>query len=244
VSGVTVAFEIVEHPARACAALMVGAAVGGGNLVLAGGSTPRAAYEEFIRAVFAVGLDLTNTTLWLGDERCVAPDDERSNYHMIREALLEPLGERAWPTVQRIKGELEPEAAADDYERRLRAAGPPDFDLVLLGIGPDGHTASLFPGQPSLFVRDRLAVAVSEAGLEPFVPRVSMTIPALTATRQLVVLAEGEGKAEAIAEAFGPEAKPEAHVPASLLAAETKLITVLIDHAAARGLEGVGPRAR
>jgi 6-phosphogluconolactonase len=239
----SVAVEIVARPARACAALMVGAALGGGNIVLAGGSTPREAYEEFVAAVDAVGLDLANTTFWLGDERCVEPDDPRANYRMIRESLLEPLGDRVAPTVARIHGELGPEAAADDYERRLRAAGPPEFDLVILGIGPDGHTASLFPGQPSLAVRDRLAVGVPEAGLEPFVPRVSLTLPALAATRQLVVLAAGESKAEAIAAAFGPQAEPDARVPASLLVPEAKLITVLTDAAAAARLPGVALRA-
>ncbi|MGH2868593.1 MAG: 6-phosphogluconolactonase [Solirubrobacteraceae bacterium] len=238
----SVTFEIVDHPARACAALMVGAALGGGDIVLAGGSTPRAAYQEFVDAVDAVGLDLKSTTFWLGDERCVEPDDERANYRMIRESLLEPLGDGAAPTMERIHGELGPDAAADDYERRLRAAGPPEFDLVILGIGPDGHTASLFPGQSSLVVRNRLAVGVPEAGLEPFVPRVSMTVAALTATRQLVLLAAGEDKAEAIAAAFGPQAEPEAQVPASLLVPEAELLTVLMDDAAAAGLPGKDPR--
>ena len=76
----TVSLEIVEDPARACAAMLVSSAIGGGEIVLAGGSTPRAAYEEFVRAVQKVGLDLTRTTLWIGDERCVGPDDDRSNF--------------------------------------------------------------------------------------------------------------------------------------------------------------------
>lgn len=234
----SVSVEIAEHPARACAALMIGAATRGGNIVLAGGSTPRAAYEHFVHAVSAVGVDLAQTTFWLGDERCVAPDDDRSNYAMIKGALIDPLADRTRVRVQRIEGELGPEAAADDYEHRLREAGPPSFDLVLLGIGPDGHTASLFPGQPSLSVRDRLAVGVPEAGLEPFVPRVSLTLPALTAARHVVVLAEGSGKAQALGEAFGPDAEPGPHVPASLLVADAKVLTVLVDAAAAAGLDG------
>jgi 6-phosphogluconolactonase len=236
----SVNFEVVEHPARACAALMVGAATRGGSIVLAGGSTPRAAYEHFVHAVSAVGLDLDQTTFWVGDERCVDPDDDRANSKMIQGALVAPLAGRTRVHVERIHGELGPDAAADDYEQRLRAAGPPSFDLVLLGIGPDGHTASLFPGQPSLFVRDRLAVGVPEAGLAPFVPRVSLTLPALAGARHVVVLAEGSSKAEAIAEAFGKDAEAGPHIPASMLAPETKLLTVLIDRHAAAGLDELG----
>jgi 6-phosphogluconolactonase len=230
---VSVDVEVLEDPARACAALMVGAALGGGHIVLAGGSTPKAAYEDFVDAVRAVGLDVSRTTFWLGDERCVDPDDERANYRMIKESLLDPLGT---PTMMRIKGELGPDVGAEDYERQLRDAGPPEFDLVLLGIGPDGHTASLFPDQESLSVTDRLAVGVPQAGLEPFVPRITLTFPALAAARQLVVLASGESKADAVARSFGPDARPDQHVPCSILAGEADQLTLLADAAAARAL--------
>jgi 6-phosphogluconolactonase len=232
----TLAFEVVENPARACAAMMVSAAIGGGEIVLAGGSTPKAAYQEFVRAVQTVGLDLSRTTFWLGDERCVEPDDDRSNFKMIKQSLLDPLAELTQPVVHRIKGELGPLRGADDYERELRAAGPPEFDLVLLGIGPDGHTASLFPGQESLFEHARLAVGVPEAGLEPFIPRVTLTVGALTTSHQIVFLAEGSSKADAVAKAFGADSEPEPHVPASLLVPEAKLITVLLDRDAAAGV--------
>lgn len=233
----TVSFEIVEEPARACAAMMVSAAVGGGQIVLAGGSTPKAAYVEFVHAVETVGMDLSRTTFWMGDERCVAPDDDRSNFKMIKESLLDPLAHVTTPAMRRMKGELGPEKGAEEYERELRQAGPPGFDLLLLGIGPDGHTASLFPGQSTLSERQRLVVGVPQAGLEPFVPRISMTIPALTASQQIVILAAGESKADAIAEAFGRDSEPDPRVPASLLAPDAKLITVLLDHDAASGLE-------
>jgi len=233
----TLAFEIVEDPAGACAAAMVSVAKGGGEIVLAGGSTPKAAYGQFVQAVRSDGVDLSKTTFWLGDERCVEPDDDRSNFKMIKESLLDPVAGLARPQVNRIEGELGPERAADSYERRLREAGRPQFDLVLLGIGPDGHTASLFPNQQSLFERSRLAVGVPEAGLEPFVPRVTLTVGALTSSRQIIFLAEGSSKADAIAAAFGPESAPGPHVPASLLAPTAKQITVLLDRDAAAGLE-------
>jgi 6-phosphogluconolactonase len=234
----SVTFEVVEDPARACAALMVSAAIGGGEIVLAGGSTPKAAYERFVDAVKAVGLSLAGSRFWIGDERCVDPEDERSNYRMIKETLIDPLDGVTSVDVERIRGELGPDPAADDYEQRLRAAGPPTFALVLLGIGPDGHTASLFPGQPTLAERTRLVVGVPEAGLEPFVPRVSLTIPALTSSRRIVFLASGESKADAIAEAFGLDSDPDPAVPSSLLVPDAKQITVLLDRAAAKR---VGP---
>jgi 6-phosphogluconolactonase len=238
----TVSFEIVEDPARGCAALMVGAAIGGGDIVLTGGSTPRAAYQHFVEAVQRVDLDLTPTTFWVGDERCVDPEDERSNYRMIKESLLDPLGDRA-PRFERIKGELGPDEGAADYEQRLQRlspTAPPQFDLLLLGIGSDGHCASLFPGQPSLSERTRLVVGVPEAGLEPFVPRVSMTLPVLAAARQIVFLATGDSKADAIARAFGPDAEPDPATPSSLLVPEAGAISVLVDEAAASRLYFTG----
>jgi 6-phosphogluconolactonase len=230
---VTLQIEVVEDPARACAAMLLGAAAGGGHLVLAGGSTPRAAHAEFVEAVRAVELDLSRTTVWFGDERCVVPEDERSNYRMVKESLLDPLGDAAPADVRRIKGELGPREAADEYDRALRDAGPPEFELVLLGIGPDGHTASLFPDQPSLSERSRLAVGVPQAGLEPFVPRVTLTLPALALARHVAFLASGASKANAVAAAFGPDAKPDPHIPSSMLAPIAKAITVLLDPAAA-----------
>jgi 6-phosphogluconolactonase len=235
----TVSFEIVDDPARGCAALMVGAAIGGGDIVLTGGSTPRAAYRHLVEAVQSVDIDLSDTTFWVGDERCVDPEDDRSNYKMIKESLLDPLGDRA-PRFMRMKGELGPEEGAEDYEEMLKAAGSPKFDLLLLGIGPDGHCASLFPGQKSLTERRRLVVGVPQAGLEPFVPRISMTLPALAAARHIAFLAVGDSKADAIARAFGPDAEPDPSTPSSLLVPEAKAITVLLDDAAASHLYFTG----
>ncbi len=232
----SVEIEIVEDPARACAAMMVGAAADGGHVVLAGGSTPRAANEEFVAAVGAVGLDLSATTFWLGDDRAVPPDDDRSNFKMIRESLLDPLGEDKVGRVVRIKGELGYAEAADDYEREVQAAGTPEFDLMLLGIGADGHTLSLFPDQDTLGERSRLVIGVPEAGHEPFVPRISMTFPAVGLARHAVLLASGGSKADAIFAAFGPNAEPSPHVPSSMLGSFAQRLTVLIDPAAAARL--------
>ncbi len=238
-----VEIEILDDPARACAAMLVGVAAGGGHIVLTGGSTARAAYGELVEAVRTVGIDVSPCTMWFSDERCVAPEDERSNYGMVRDSLLDALGELPLPSVRRIRGELGPTEAADEYERELRAAGPPRFDLVLLGIGPDGHLASMFPDQASLDERSRLVVGVEQSGLEPFVPRVTLTFPALANSRQIVFLATGESKAEAVAAAFGRDAKPNPHVPSSLLAPMAKEVKVLVDRDAGSLVASAAGRA-
>jgi 6-phosphogluconolactonase len=107
---------------------------------------------------------------------------------------------------------------------------------VLLGIGPDGHLASMFPDQESLSERSRLVLGVDEAGWEPYVARVTLTFPALVNARQIVFLATGENKAGPIAAAFGPNAKPDPHIPSSLLPPMAKEIKVLLDRDAAAGL--------
>jgi 6-phosphogluconolactonase len=174
----------------------------------------------------------------------VPPDDERSNYRMVRESLLEPLGDGAAPSVVRMKGELGPFDAADDYEQSLVTSGVEAFDLLLLGIGPDGHCASLFPDQPTLSERSRLVVGVEQAGLEPFVPRVSFTLSAIARGKHVVFLAAGESKAEAVAAAFAPGAAPDPHIPSSMVAPVAPEVTVLVDPAAAAGLEeGAGARS-
>ena len=232
-----VEIEVLDHPARACAAMLVGACAGHGHVVITGGSTPAEAYEALAAAVRAVDVDVSGTTLWFSDERCVPPDDERSNYRLVKEALLDRLGDRSPPQVRRVKGELGPVEGADDYERELREADPRQFELILLGIGPDGHIASLFPDQATLSERSRLAVGVPQAGFQPYVARVSLTLPALALGRKVVVLATGESKAKAVAEAFGPYARPDPHVPSSLLAGTVREVTVLLDPPAAKLLQ-------
>ena len=226
-----VKLEVCEDPSEACAELICSVAGQGGHLVMTGGSTPRAAYET----AAASGVDWSRATLWFGDERCVAPSDELSNYRLVKESLLDRLA-GAQPAVHRMEGELGPDAAASSYEGELAAAGSPKFDLVLLGLGPDGHLASLYPNQASLSVRERLVVGVHEAGLEPYVPRLSMTLPILGSGKRVVFLVSGQSKAGAVAAAFGPDAKPDPRVPASMLPPFASGVTVLLDSAAATGV--------
>jgi 6-phosphogluconolactonase len=230
---VSVRVEIVADPAAICAEMLLDVARAGGHIVLSGGSTPRRAYE--LAAADPGAWSAAN--LWFGDERCVPPDDDRSNYLMFKEALLDRIGQAAaTATIHRIPGELGPDAAADAYQRELREAGPPGLDLVLLGLGPDGHTASLFPDQPSLQERGRLVVGVPRAGLEPFVPRVSLTLPALASGQRIVFLVAGESKAEIVARVFGADAGPQPNLPSTLLVPMSDRITLLLDPAAAAKL--------
>jgi len=221
-----VSVEIVVMPdaeaaARAVSKLLVDVADADGSVVLAGGSTPRRAYE----LAAAAHSDWGGAEVWFGDDRCVPADDPRSNQLLVREALLEWLVVR--PTVHSFPTDLPAAEAAAAYDAALRDEL---LDLVLLGLGPDGHTASLFPGSDTLDVRDRLAVA-AEPGLEPFVERVTLTIPALEAGAHVVFLAVGEEKAAAARRAFADE--PSHMTPASLIRSRHGTTTVILDEAAA-----------
>ena len=165
----------------------------GQSIGLSGGSTPRRAYELAATQV----RDWSSAELWLVDDRCVPPTDERSNARIVRETILDRL-EQAPRAVHLIQGELEPEEAAARYDAELDGAR---FDLAVMGVGPDGHTASLFPGGPELAERERRAVA-AEAGMEPFVPRVTTTIPFLAETGLMVFVITGADKADAVRRAL------------------------------------------
>src|SRR4051794_28828380 len=124
--------EVLDDPARRCAEILSEAAEAGAHIALTGGSTPREAYA------LAAGADWTRAKLWWGDDRCVPPDDELSNYRLAKDSLLDRLD--AEPAeVHRIRGELGPDAGADDYEEQLSAVDR--LDVVLLGLGPDAHVA-------------------------------------------------------------------------------------------------------
>jgi 6-phosphogluconolactonase len=198
----------------------------GGSIVLTGGSTPRRAYE----LAAALEPDWNRVELWWGDERCVPPDDQRSNYAMAKKALLDRL-EGAPAAVHRMEGELGRSDGAAEYKLELTDAGT--FDLVLLGLGPDGHIASLFPNFPTLDVTGRDVVG-SDAGHEPFVDRISMTLPRLCNTRELLFLVAGADKADAVARAL---AGARSHAtPGSLARAAEGTTRAILDRAAAAQL--------
>jgi 6-phosphogluconolactonase len=207
------------------------------HIVLSGGSTPKAANELFAAAVREQGVDLSGVTFWLGDDRAVPPDDDRSNWKMIKATLLDPLADLTVPRVHRIEGELGYAEAAQRYEQVLRDSATSQFDLLLLGIGSDGHCLSLFPGKPEIGERSRLVVGVPEAGLEPFVPRVSFTLSAVALASHAVFLAAGASKADALHRAFGPGASPDPAVPSSMIPTVAAQTTLLVDPAAASGLD-------
>jgi 6-phosphogluconolactonase len=215
-----------EGAARLVAERLVEQARAGGSIVLTGGSTPRRAYE----IAAELEPDWSRAELWWGDERCVAPDDEQSNYAMAKAALLDRLG-AAPAAVHRMQGELGRDDGAAGYERELGDVG--DFDLVLLGLGPDGHIASLFPNFPSLDVTDRDVIG-SDAGHEPFIDRISLTLPRIGATRELLFLVTGEDKADAVARALAGEPSPA--TPGSLARATAGVTHAVLDRAAAATL--------
>jgi 6-phosphogluconolactonase len=199
--------------------LLAEQAASGGHLALSGGSTPGPAYE----LAAELQPDWSRAELWFADERCVRPYDERSNYRLVRERLLDRL-ERGPAVEHRVRGELPPEEAADAYEAELRGV---ELDIVLLGIGPDGHTASLFPNDPALEERERKAVAVRR----PDIARVTLTLPLLSASAQVVFLAIGEDKADAVRRAFIDPPSPA--TPASLVRATDGVTYAFLDRAAA-----------
>jgi 6-phosphogluconolactonase len=215
--------HVLDEPASVVGDLLAEAARRGESIVLTGGSSPGAAYER----AAALEPDWSSASVWWGDERCVPPDDERSNYGLAKRTLLDRL-ERE-PDVHRIRGELRPAVAAGAYEQELDGT---TLDLLLLGLGPDGHVASLFPGSPQLEERERL-VTSGPARLEPWVDRVTLTLPALVSARRIVFLVVGKDKADAVARAFRGEITEE--VPASLLRTGAAPIDVYLDAAAARG---------
>lgn len=184
-------------------------------ICLSGGSTPKRLYALLAGPDYAALVPWTRIHWFFGDDRAVPWDDARSNVRMVREAFghgseIPPTHLHFMPSDEGI------EAGAKAYERTLLdfhgadalTAERPLFDLVLLGLGEDGHTASLFPGKPEAGEATALAVPVPEAGLDPFVPRISLTVPALTSARHVLFLVTGAGKREPLARLAAGEDLP------------------------------------
>lgn len=203
------------------------------SIALSGGSTPRALYQLLAHTP----LVWENIHLFWGDERCVPPDHADSNYHMTAESLLTRIHIPP-ENIHRIQGELPPEEAALQYENELQKFfdGVPRFDLILLGLGDDGHTASLFPDSPALHEQTRWVVAVPHtAPPSPLVPRVTLTLPAINATRQVVFLVSGAGKAKRLAEVLRVPTSPPL-LPAQLIQPDTGELLWLVDQPAAANI--------
>jgi 6-phosphogluconolactonase len=210
---------VVDDPAEVVAEKLAAAARAGGNLVLTGGTSVAHAYE---RAAL-LETDWSKVDVWFTDERCVPSDDDRSNYKLVHDTL-QVSGAR----MHRMRGELGRDEGATLYEQELGSLDR--FDFVLLGLGPDGHVASLFPLQPTLDVTERKAIG-AEAHLEPYVDRITLTLPLLRAAREIVFLVTGESKADAAARAFDGE--PSRETPGSLVRAIRGTTTAVLDAAAA-----------
>jgi 6-phosphogluconolactonase len=210
---------------RAIAAAAL-AARGRFRIALAGGSTPRALYPRLVS-----GIDWTRADVFFGDERAVPPDDPQSNYRMARETLLEP-ARVPDANVHRWRAEAaDLDGAARDYEQALRAPGPPPWlDLALLGLGPDGHTASLFPGTAALAVEDRLAVAVAVPQLGT--RRLTLTYPALLGATHVAFLVAGPEKRSALADVL----RPDSTLPAARIVQRAAGVRILCDVDAAHDI--------
>lgn len=217
-------------------------------VALSGGSTPQGLYHRLAAEPFRTRVEWPRVHAFWGDERCVPPDDPASNYRMAWQALLEhvPIPSEH---IHRIRGEAKPVPAAEEYERTLRQffgapEGPPAprhgarFDLVLLGLGPDGHTASLFPGDPAVLEVERWVLAVEAPILPP--RRVTLTPVVLRAARQVMFLVFGKEKAPALRHALAADI-PAGRDPARAVLPSSGSVRWLVDRAAAASLPGGDP---
>ncbi len=204
-------------------------------ILLAGGETPRRTYELLAEEPLRQRVPWELLHVFWGDERCVSPDDPRSNSRMACRALLDrvpvPAGQ-----IHPIPGNREPREVVEEYEallRRFFAGAPPRFDLVFLGLGVDGHTASLFPGSPALDERERWTAVVRRAGEE--IDRVTLTLPLLNQAELVLFLVAGEDKAAVLREVLVET--PDA-LPAGMVRPERGELRWLVDRPAARLLRG------
>jgi 6-phosphogluconolactonase len=218
------------------------AARGLARVAISGGSTPKAVFELLAdpAAPFLAGIPWQSLQLFWVDERCVPPTHEESNYRMTRQAMLDKLPLPS-ENVHRMEGELDPEEAASRYEAEIRnafkleGAQTPTFDLIMLGLGPDGHTASLFPHTDGLNEMARIVMANHVPQKDVW--RITLTWPVIAQGREVAFLVEGEDKAEMVQRVFTGPYDPEA-LPAQLIRPASGKLTLLLDAAAAAHLPG------
>ena len=209
-------------------------------IALSGGTTPETLYRALTSPAFADRFDWSRTTFFFSDERCVPPNDPRSNYALANKTLFTPL--KITPSqVCRMAGEShDPQAAAHEYEQQLHLATKtprsvqPSLDLILLGLGEDGHTASLFPGAPVLRDRQHLIAATQSPKDPP--NRLTMTLAAINRASVILFLVAGIGKTGVVRAILDPKTEVERQLPASLVEPEEGRIVWFLDRAAAAEL--------
>lgn len=205
------------------------------SLVLSGGSTPKALYQHLAHLPYARKIEWARLHLFWGDERCVPPDHPQSNYQMARQALLEHVPVPP-DQIHRMRGELPPEEAAQAYAQELVqffGGRQPQFDLILLGMGADGHTASLFPYSPALKQSQRWVVANYVSSQESW--RITLTIPAINAGQEILFLVSGADKANTLQRVLEGPSQPE-ELPAQFVKPAAQTPLWLVDSAAASRL--------
>jgi len=209
-------------------------------IALSGGTTPETLYRALTSPAFADRFDWSRTTFFFSDERCVALDDPRSNYALARRALFIPL-KIASSQVYRMPGESpDPQAAASEYEQQLRLAtktslsAQPSLDLILLGLGEDGHTASLFPGAPVLRDHQRV-IAITQSPKDP-PNRLTMTLDVINRASVIMFLVTGARKAGVVRAILDPKTEAERRHPASLVEPEQGRLIWFLDRSAAAEL--------
>lgn len=233
----------VAEVTRAAAELMVASAEaavkarGQARIAISGGSTPKSVFA-LLASEYREQMPWAQVQLFWVDERCVPPDDPESNYGMTKAAMLDEVPLPA-ANVHRMEGELDPEEAASRYEAalrtafRLEGAETPTFDLIVLGLGPDGHTASLFPHTEGLHEMSRLCLANHVPQKDTW--RMTLSWPVITQGREVVFLIEGAEKAEILKTVFTGAYDPETY-PSQLIRPANGKLTLLLDTAAAAGL--------
>ncbi len=206
------------------------------TVALSGGSTPQETYSRLADPSVATQVSWRNVQLFWGDERSVPPDHPDSNYRMVRKTLIQkvPIPQT---NVHRIQGELDPDLAAEAYVDELQSVFAseerPRFDLIFLGMGKDGHIASLFPGSLALRETEHWVLAVFAEAFQAW--RVTLTLPVLNSARQLSFLVAGKSKADRLQEVLEGEPQPES-LPAQIIQPRNGQVTWLVDQAAAAKL--------